>query len=233
MTGERRIALATPHARYDAIEARLREGHRFDVLRLRRRDELDPAALTAFAPSHVFFPHWSWKIPATVYDKFECVVFHMTDLPYGRGGSPLQNLVVRGIENTRLTALRCVEQLDAGPVYLKRPLSTLGSAEEVFLRAAALMEQMIVEIAERRLQPRPQAGEAVIFERRGPAQGDLSQAGSLNEAHDLIRMLDADGYPPAFIDIGALRLEFSRASLRPGHVAADVRITLRGGKEPN
>ncbi len=27
--------------------------------------------------------------------KFECVCFHMTDVPYGRGGSPLQNLIIR------------------------------------------------------------------------------------------------------------------------------------------
>lgn len=232
MSGGVRIALATPHPRHDRLESRLREVHGFEVLRLRRPEDLHPQALAEFGPGHVFLPHWSWKIPATVYDAYECVVFHMTDLPFGRGGSPLQNLIVRGIESTQLTALRCVEQLDAGPVYLKRPLSTLGSAEEVFLRAAALIEPMIVEIATRRPEPVAQSGEAVMFARRTPAQGDLSQAGSLSQVHDLIRMLDADGYPPAFIDIGALRLEFSRASLRPGHVDADVRITFRGGKEP-
>lgn len=226
-----RIALATPHPRHDRLETRLRDVHGFDVLRLRRREQLQPQALAEFGPSHAFFPHWSWKIPAEVHERFECVIFHMTDLPYGRGGSPLQNLIVRGVENTQLTALRCVEQLDAGPVYLKRPLSTLGSAEEVLLRAADLIEQMIVEIAGRRPQPVPQAGEPVLFERRTPAQGDLSRAASLRDVHDLVRMLDAEGYPPAFIDIGALRLEFSRASLRPGHVAADVRITVRDGKE--
>jgi methionyl-tRNA formyltransferase len=166
-----------------------------------------------------------------VYDVFECIVFHMTDLPFGRGGSPLQNLIVRGIEITQLTALRCVERLDAGPVYLKRPLSTLGSAEEVLLRAAALIEEMIVEIADRAPQPLPQTGETVVFERRTPAQGDLSGAKSLTQVHDLIRMLDADGYPPAFIDIGSLRLEFSHASLRAGHVEAHVRITVRNGTE--
>jgi methionyl-tRNA formyltransferase len=39
-------------------------------------------------------------------------------------------------------------------------------------------------------------------------------------------MLDADGYPPAFLEIGDLRLEFGRSRLGPAEVTADVRITL-------
>ena len=29
----------------------------------------------------------------------------MTDLPYGRGGSPLQNLIIRGFESTKISAI--------------------------------------------------------------------------------------------------------------------------------
>ena len=75
----------------------------------------------------VLVPHWSWIIPATIHERFEVVIFHMTDLPYGRGGSPLQNLIVRGHERTMISAIRCVEEMDAGPVYLKRELSLHGS----------------------------------------------------------------------------------------------------------
>jgi len=226
-----RLVLATPHRRYEELELRLHDVHGLEVLRLRQREELVARSIAAFDPAFVFFPHWSWKIPADIHSSFECVIFHMTDLPFGRGGSPLQNLVLRGVENTMLTALRCVDELDAGPVYLKRPLSTLGTAEEVFLRAAALMEEMIVEIVERRPQPQPQSGEPVVFGRRTPAQGNLRQASTPAQAYDLIRSLDAEGYPQAFVDIGPLRLRFSRASLRPGEVLADVRIVLHDGKD--
>lgn len=238
MTAAPRIVLATPHARYDALEDALRRVHGFEVLRLREREALQEVAISAFRPSHVFFPHWSWKIPSAVFERFECVIFHMTDLPFGRGGSPLQNLVTRGIEVTQLTALRCVAELDAGPIYLKRPLSTLGTAEEVFLRAATLMERMIPEIVRQRLQPAPQAGEAVAFKRRTPANSNLAVAADLTQVHDMIRMLDAEGYPPAFLNLGRLHLEFSRASRRHDQVVADVRITLLpedvdpAGKEP-
>lgn len=220
-----RIVLATPHRRHDALERSLRQLG-MDVMRVRDRDGLDASALRQFDPSHVFFPHWSWKIPASIFEAFECVIFHMTDVPFGRGGSPLQNLVVRGIRDTCLTALRCVEQMDAGPTYGKRNLSTLGTAEEVYLRMLPLLEEMIVQIVRERPMPQEQVGPAVIFRRRTPADGNIETAASLEDVHDLIRMLDADGYPPAFIQLGPLRLEFSRASLRDGHVDADVRITF-------
>jgi len=231
MTASPRIALATPHSRYDRLERQLRTAHGFEVLRLRAKEDLSVDALTAFAPSHVFFPHWSWKIPPDVFERFESIIFHMTDVPFGRGGSPLQNLVVRGIETTKLSALRCVAELDGGPVYLKRELSTLGTADEVFQRAARLMEPMIVEIVQQRLVPAAQSGEVTPFRRRVPADGDLCQAPSLEAAHDMIRMLDGEGYPPAFVVVGGLRYEFSRAALRGDHVAADVRITVVGEKE--
>src|SRR5262245_52018328 len=113
-----RIVIATPHARYDRLERELRAVPDLDVTRIRTPDQLSLETLRAIGPRYVFFPHWSDRIPSDVHSNFECVIFHMTDVPFGRGGSPLQNLIVRGITKTRLTALRCVEEMDAGPVYI-------------------------------------------------------------------------------------------------------------------
>lgn len=227
MTNKTRIVLATPHRRYDSLESKLRSINRYEVKRVRARDELTIDALDAFNPAFVIFPHWSWRIPDVIIDRYECVVFHMTDLPFGRGGSPLQNLVVRGVSTTQLSALRCDKVIDAGPIYLKVPLSTLGTAEEVFLRAAKLMLPMIVRIVDERIQPVVQIGESTVFERRRPEQGDLAKTANLEEIYDLIRMLDADGYPRAFINVGPIRLSFSRASLKSDAVVADVTIEWR------
>lgn len=196
--------------------------------------ELTCENLTAVNPGFVFLPHWSHRIDADVYEQFECVIFHMTDLPYGRGGSPLQNLIVRGIYETCITAIRCVKEMDAGPVYLKKALSLHGSAEEIFLRAADVMEEMIVEIVEKLPEPSPQKGVPTVFRRRQPEDGNLSAVQSLVQAFDMIRMLDADGYPNAFLNMGDFKIEFSRALLKSGEVIADVRISLRDeSKERN
>jgi methionyl-tRNA formyltransferase len=232
MTGQT-IVIATPHARYDKLERILREVHGFTVVRFRERSALTAEALRAVQPSHVFFPHWSCVIPDTIFGQFECVIFHMSDVPFGRGGSPLQNLVVRGIEDTQLSAIRCSDVIDGGPVYLKKPLSLLGSAEEIFVRAAHLMEGMVAEIVVGRLAPVAQIGEPTVFARRRPEDGDIGSLAELGRVHDHIRMLDADGYPAAFLRTGALRLEFSRSRLSHDHVMADVRITLTDeGRKP-
>ena len=49
--------------------------------------------------------------------RYDCVIFHMTDLPYGRGGSPLQNLIIRGYKKTNVVSNKCVGEVDAGPIY--------------------------------------------------------------------------------------------------------------------
>jgi methionyl-tRNA formyltransferase len=201
-----------------------RSSYRFELISDPRL--LTVERLTAIQPRFVFFPHWSNRIQASLYEQFECVIFHMTDLPLGRGGSPLQNLIARGVYETKISALRCVEGMDAGPVYLKRPLSLHGAAEEIFLRASSVIEDMIVRILHRHPRPRPQTGNPTIFKRRTPEEGNLAKTQTLLQAFDMIRMLDAEGYPSAFLEAGCFRIEFTRASRKTDHVMADVRITL-------
>lgn len=188
-------------------------------LTLKRLCELDP--------DYVFFPHWSWMVPQAIIERFACVCFHETDLPFGRGGSPIQNLIARGVERTMVSAIRMNEALDAGDVYLKRPLSLHGLAEEIYLRCARLVGEMMLEIATDRPTPKPQEGEPVVFTRRTPDQSVLPQAPTTLEAvFDHIRMLDAESYPPAFLVYNGLRIEFSRPALRVGRVVCDATITI-------
>jgi methionyl-tRNA formyltransferase len=175
--------------------------------------QLNAAALAALAPRYVFFPHWSWRVPEEIVEQFECICFHMTDVPFGRGGSPLQNLIVRGHRSTKLTALRMTAELDAGPVYLKRPLALEGRAEDIFKCAAELIYDMISEIVADEPRPVPQTGDAVTFPRRTPAQSVLPQGGRPSSLYDFIRMLDAPTYPAAFIEWGEWRIEFDHADL--------------------
>ncbi|MCX7144163.1 MAG: methionyl-tRNA formyltransferase [Proteobacteria bacterium] len=222
-----RVVIATPHARHDDLELAVRELLGVEVLRLRAASELDLSILADFRPRFIFFPHWSWRIPSDIAEAYECVIFHMTDLPFGRGGSPLQNLIVRGIDETQLTALRCVAALDAGPIYIKRPLSLYGTAEEILLRAARLTGEMIQSIVREQPTPQPQVGEPTIFHRRIQQDGNLADLDELEKAFDYIRMLDADGYPSAFVETKHFRLEFSRASLKSDSIIADVRIARK------
>ena len=195
-----------------------------------RKEDLTPQTLETMSPRYIFSPHWSYIIPPDVFENYECIIFHMTDVPFGRGGSPLQNLISRGIYETKISALRCVKDLDAGPIYLKRPLSLYGSAEEIYLRASEIIEDMICQIIKEQPVPVEQTGEITCFSRRKPEQSDIAELTTLKQVFDHIRMLDADGYPHAFLETKHFRFEFERASIKKGQIIADVKITERGNE---
>lgn len=193
-----------------------------------QKEDFTVERIGSISPVKIFIPHWSYIIPSAIFERYECIVFHMTDLPYGRGESPLQNLIVRGLTATKLSALRVEVGLDTGPVYLKMDLSLSGTAEEIFVRVNKLVGKMIVEIIQNNLQPVPQEGDPVVFKRRKPEQSDMSGLEKLEEIFDYIRMLDADGYPHAYIEKGEFRYEFTRASIKAdGSIVADVKITKK------
>jgi len=213
------------HVKYiDEIEARTG----VELVYISAKEDVTFKNFSDISPKYIFFPHWSHIIPAEVYENFNCVIFHMTDLPFGRGGSPLQNLIAREIYETKLSAIRCVKELDAGEIYLKCPLSLWGGAEEIYLRAAELSKEMMIEILSKDITPKPQEGKIVKFNRRRPADGDISELASLEQVFDYVRMLDADTYPKAFLETDYLRLEFCRAALRDEFIEADVKISLKG-----
>jgi len=181
--------------------------------------QLNLKQLRQLNPKYIFFPHWSWLVPEEILDEFTCVCFHMTDVPYGRGGSPLQNLISRGHETTKLTALKMTTQLDAGAVYLKAPLSLHGSAQEIFERSATLTFEMINSIITIQPIPIEQTGQVTTFSRRTPEQSKIQGNETLTELYDLIRMMDADSYPKAFLQHGDFTLTFEKAKLAKSEIS--------------
>ncbi len=195
---------------------------------IERKDDLQVNSIQEIRPRYIFFPHWSWRVPEEILAASECVCFHMTDLPYGRGGSPLQNLIERGHTTTMLSALRMVSEVDAGPIYLQRSLSLDGRAQEIYEQAAELVFDMVAELVKSEPEPKPQRGDITHFQRRSPEQSAIPTEGSLETLFDHIRMLDADTYPRAFLNHGRFRLELSHASLSVDGVTAKVALRRKG-----
>ncbi|MDG4717676.1 MULTISPECIES: formyltransferase family protein [Thalassospira] len=191
-------------------------------------DDLTFEVLNNLKPRYIFFPHWSWIVPKDIVDNFECVLFHMTDLPFGRGGSPLQNLIVRGNTSTKLTALRMTTELDAGPIYLKSELSLEGRAKDIFVRASAMCFDMIEDIVTQQPEPYPQSGQVTVFNRRTPAESSLPLTGTIQGLFDHIRMLDAPSYPNAYLEYGDWKIEFTDSVISDqGSLKARVTISRK------
>lgn len=221
----RSFILLTEKKWHDSLFENLSRLDNFNWIRISQKSDFNLEVLDAINPEIIFIPHWSYIIPDNIFEKYTCIVFHMTDLPYGRGGSPLQNLICNGFEKSKISAIKVVKELDAGDVYLKKTLSLHGTAQEIFLRTVPIIEQMIGEIIGNAVLPESQKGQIVIFKRRKKEDGNILKLETLKQVYDYIRMLDCEGYPNAYLEIENFRLEFSRASFKDDHIInADVRI---------
>ena len=177
-------------------------------------------------PKYIFFPHWSIKVKANIYKNFECINFHETNLPYGRGGSPIQNLISRGKKKTIICALKMTKNLDSGPIYLKRKLSLNGSADEIFNRASIIYSEMIKKIVKRKIYPKKQNGKPIYFKRRKKKQSEIThKIKNINDLFNHIRMLDAENYPKAYILNKKLKFEFTNAKKYKNKLTAKVLVS--------
>ncbi len=188
------------------------------------RDQLTAKLLDELQPRYIFFPHWNWIVPSEIHDEYECIVFHTAPLPFGRGGSPIQNLILRGWLQAPVSALRMTDVLDGGPVYCAEEVSLEGDLTSILDRIKVVILRLIRRIIEESPEPTPQKGEPVYFARLTPADNEIAPSLALSEMYDHIRMVDSDGYPPAFMEFGGVRLEFEGAHLVADELTAKVTI---------
>ena len=176
-------------------------------------------------PKYIFFPHWSYIVPDDLVENFDCVCFHPSDLPQGRGGSPIQNQILNGIKETKLTAFKMNTTLDTGPIYAKRPLSLLGSADKIFEEISEKTIELIDCIIKNDPKPVEQNGTVSSFKRRLPKQSEIDPNCTIENFYDHVRMLDVDGYPRAFLQYGRFRLELSAANFSLDRsLSANIRV---------
>ena len=223
----KRYVLLTEKSWHATLFENLKKRTKEEWVLINQKNDFCLEFLNEFNPDMIFIPHWSYIIPNNIWLSFPCVVFHMTDLPYGRGGSPLQNLIINGHKETKISALKVNEGIDTGDIYLKKALSLSGSAKDIFERSTSIIFDMIIEIIEINVSPKPQIGEPFYFKRRKPDESAITYFDKLDEIYDYIRMLDCEGYPRAFIETDYFKFEFSQAELLNNEITAHVRITKK------
>ena len=210
---------------------------KYEIFIISKKEDLTEDNLSNINPEYVFFPHWSWIISSGIHKKFKCIVFHMTDLPYGRGGSPLQNLISNKVYDTKISAIEVEDGLDTGRVYMKEPFYIgTGSAQEIFQKISeTIFFKMIPQIIETNPILVKQEGQPVNFKRRRSEQSDIlsNKLYTLEDFYDFVRMLDADSYPKAFFKIDNLKLEFSRVQYQGKKLVGTFEVLAEKDKNEN
>jgi len=175
-------------------------------------------------PEFIFFPDWSWIIPKKITDNYKCVCLHESNLPKFRGGSPLQNQIIRGITKTKTTAFLMSDGIDEGDIILQQSLSLNGKINEIFSRMIKNDFKMIKKIISKNYKLTKQKGKPSIFKRRNPEDSELDfSSHSLEYFYNFIRMLD-DPYPNAFIRLGNKKLILKNPQFKKGKLTFNGEI---------
>lgn len=188
-------------------------------------EELTVDSVDQFKPDYILFTHWNWIVKKDIHENYNCVVFHTAPLPYGRGGSPIQNLIMEGFQTSPVCAIKMTDKLDAGPIYSSSNVSLEGSLNSIFLRINDAVNELIVKIISENPEPMAQVGEPHIFKRLTHSDNEIAAGLDLEKLYDHIRMVDHPDYPNAFIMYGDVKIEFSNASLDGNSIEARCQIT--------
>ncbi len=142
--------------------------------------------------------------PATLALGGNNVVVHGSDLPHGRGWSPLTWQILEGRNEITLTVFEATGSVDAGPIYLK---------ENVKFNGRELLEELRAVVAERSIllcqsfieqfpqivnNRHDQVGSPTYYQRRYPEDSRIDPNLTIAQQINLFRVVDNDRYPAFF-----------------------------------
>lgn len=130
------------------------------------------------------------------------IVIHASDLPQGKGFSPLQWQILKGKDCITLTLFNAVKDLDAGDYFLKEKICFEG--HELLDELQNKMGVKINQMAERFIQnlnnfkPLKQKGESSFYPRRTQNDDKLDPQKSIIELFNHFRIANNNDYPLFF-----------------------------------
>lgn len=132
------------------------------------------------------------------------LVVHESDLPAGRGWSPLTWQILQGADEITITLFEAAESVDAGAIYLQTKVRFFGTELVTQLRASqaqatfALCSDFLAGYPEIIRRGRVQSGTPSYFPRRTAGDSRLDLTLPLGEQISLLRVCDNDRYPAWF-----------------------------------
>lgn len=136
------------------------------------------------------------------------LVVHASDLPRGRGFSPLTWQVLEGATRIPVCLLDAADEADAGPLVYKEWMDLQG--HELIDEMRDALGRLTIALCRRFMAEETppdgveQQGEAGVYPRRSPDDSRLDPDRSIAEQFDLLRVVDNRRYP-AFFDFRGRR----------------------------
>lgn len=134
------------------------------------------------------------------------IVVHQSDLPSGKGWSPLAWQILEGKNNIPITLFEANEKIDSGDYYIKDFATLDGSelAEEARNKVVSVMNKMILKFISdfSTMKPTKQTGTESFYRKRNVEDSKLDINKTISEQFNLLRVVDNERYPAFFIKDG-------------------------------
>ncbi|MDD5120703.1 MAG: methionyl-tRNA formyltransferase [Candidatus Omnitrophica bacterium] len=130
------------------------------------------------------------------------IVVHESDLPRGRGWSPMTWQAAMGKMKIPVTLFDAFVDCDSGDYYLKDYILLDGTEliEDIRRKQAAKTIEMIDRyLSKYPMRAKPQKGAATYYRRRTPADNQLNIFQSIRSQFNIMRVADNERYPLYFL----------------------------------
>lgn len=150
-----------------------------------------------------FFLGCSRIVPAEVLRRNRLnLVVHGSDLPQGRGFSPIPWQVLEGKNRIPIVLFEAEEALDAGPIYFRDEIELDGTEllDEIHVKTWDKIQVLVRKFLDQYgiVPPTPQHGSPTFYERRTQKDDELDPHKTLAEQFDHLRIVDNERYPAWF-----------------------------------
>lgn len=130
------------------------------------------------------------------------IVVHESDLPRGKGWSPVSWQVLEGKNKIPVTLFEANKNIDAGVIYSQEFIELNGSEllDEIKTQQGLitnrLIEKFIASYPD--VKGEKQVGESTFYDRRTPKDSELDINKTIKEQFNLLRIVDNQRYPAHF-----------------------------------
>lgn len=126
-----------------------------------------------------------------------CVI-HESDLPKGRGWSPLAWQILEGKTEIVVSAIVCAEKVDTGDILAQRILKLDGSelSDEINKKAFLVKASLVLDVINHPVN-KAQMGEPTYYKKRTPQDSELDPDKSIRSQFNLLRICE-DRFPAFF-----------------------------------
>lgn len=146
-----------------------------DIFIIKNYSEYSDSFVRKYDPDFILFYGWSWFVSEEIISRYSCIMLHPSKLPKYRGGSPIQNQIIKGETDSAVTLFLMNDKMDSGPIIFQESMPLTGSISDIFCRIEMLGYKGTAQFLDDPIDGVEQVEEdATYFERRIKEQSEIT-----------------------------------------------------------